>query len=61
MATAAAVWVATYRQWNPWSGPAENTARFDYHPFVAPAWTTPTAALICIAAVGAAAIILRRR
>ena len=61
VAISAALWVVTYRQPNPWYGPAENTARFDYHPFVSPAWTRPVAAVIGIAAVGAAGLVLRRR
>ena len=60
-AAAAVVWVATYREAVPpytgmgpvvWGLPTTYTS---------PAWTTPVAAVIAVAAVGVAALVLRRR
>lgn len=61
-AAATMVWVATYRvpvSTSTGSGPL--VAWGFSTTYASPAWTTPVAAVIAVAAVGAAALVLRRR
>ena len=62
-AAATMVWVATYRV--SVSVPAKSTGTLVAwgvsNTYASPAWTTPVAALVAIAALGVAAVVLRRR
>lgn len=61
VAASGAVWIATYRQAHAWVGPMLRPGLMPTT-YTSPAWTTPVAALIGIAAVGVvAALVLRRR
>jgi hypothetical protein len=56
------VWVATYEVQQPYVGPALAAPNIQYLPsYTSPAWTTPVAAMIGVAAVAAALFVLRRR
>ena len=61
-AAAAMVWLATYRvSMPPYTGMGPRLAGGFPTTYASPAWTTPVAAVIAIAAVGMAAFVLRRR
>jgi hypothetical protein len=61
-AAATMVWVATYRVLvPPHTGTGPLVAWGFPTTYASPAWTTPVAAVIAIAAVGVAALVLRRR
>jgi hypothetical protein len=57
-AAVAAAWVATYREFRGYYGPALSNPHSQS--YVSPAWTTPVAALIGIAAVGTSVLAFRR-
>jgi hypothetical protein len=62
-AAAAMVWVATYRLavGTPDTGRGSLVAWGFRITYASPPWTTPVDAMIAIAAVGVAAVVLRRR
>jgi hypothetical protein len=62
-AAATTVWVATYRVLVPPNTGTGPLVAWGLPPttYASPAWTTPVAAVIAIAAVGVAALVLRRR
>jgi hypothetical protein len=63
VAAVAGLWVATYQVQEPYVGPVPKTPGIIYYlpSYTSPAWTTPAAVVIAVAAVGAAFFILRRR
>lgn len=64
-ATAADVWVVTYKAYRFWPGGPRlsqaTLAALRASLAFSPSWTTPVAALIGVAAVGAAVFVLRHR
>jgi hypothetical protein len=61
VAAGAAVWVATYRTTEPYTGMGPRVPNVVPLMHTSPAWTTPVAVLLGLAAIGAAALVLRRR
>ena len=61
LAAGAAVWVATYRTTEPYTGMGPRLPNVVPVIHASPAWTTPVAAAIAIAAIGATVLVLRRR
>lgn len=59
-AAAAMVWLATYRVTAPYKGMGPRVWGVFPAAHTSPAWTTPVAAVIGLAAVGVAAFVLRR-
>jgi hypothetical protein len=61
VAAGAAVWAATYRTAEPYTGKAPRLPNVVLVMHTSPAWTTPVAVLLGLAAIGAAALVLRHR
>ena len=60
VAAGTAVWVATYRTTEPYTGKGPRLPNVVPVIHTSPAWTTPVAVLLGLAAIGAGALVLRR-
>ena len=60
-AAGAAVWVAMYRTTEPYAGKGPRLPNVAPVIHTSPAWATPVAVLLGLAAIGAGALVLRRR